>query len=261
MSDINYSANFDGVELTSVEGLTILATNPYVPAKRSLTLSQLARTNKAKVSGAFYNKRDLLVRVSINRATRDLLEQSIDSLMLLLQGLEKDLILRQSNTQRKYIASYSDSIVKADGGSHIEIDLIFVTSDHFGYDISSSLLTQITNFTSGNKTETIQVGGTAPFQLPVITLTYSAIGSTADSRNVTIGNGALGMAVSITRTWTNGDVIAISAVDGTVKVNGVNVTYTGAIPEFAPGVGYLTYNDTFTSRTFSATVTYTKRYI
>lgn len=261
MSIITYSANFDGVELTTINGLTVLATNPYIPAKRQLTIGNLARTNKAKISSAFYNKRDLLIRVAISRNTRDLLETSIDALMILLQGLEKDLLLRQANTTRKYVATYSDAIINKDGGSYIEMDLVFVTSDHFGYDVAPTLLLQITNFTSGNKTDQITVGGSAPFQTPLIKLTYSAIGNTSDSRSVTIGNGALGMAVTITRIWTNGDRIDIDASAGTVTVNGVTVAYTGAIPEFAPGVGYLTYNDTFTSRTFSSTITYVKRYI
>lgn len=261
MSYISYSANFDSQELTSITGLTVLATNPYIPAKRSLTIGNLARTNKAKVSSAFYNKRELLVRVGITRNTRDLLETSIDSLMILLQGIEKDLILRQAGASRKYVATYSDAIINKDGGSYIEMDLIFSTSDHFGYDLAPTLLKQVTNFTSGNKTDSFTVEGSAPFQVPTITLTFSAIGNTADSRNVTIGNGALGMAVSLTRTWTNGDVIEISAPNQTVKINGVEVSYTGAIPEFAPGIGYLTYNDTFTSRTFSYTATYVKRFI
>lgn len=260
MSYINYSAKFDGTELESISGLTVLKTNPYQPAKRKLNNMALARSNKAKVNSGFYDKRDLIVRVGITRNTRDLLEVSIDSLMNLLQGLEKELILRQAGASRKYIASFSDAVVDVEGGSYIEMDLVFITSDHFGYDIASTLLLQVSGFTSGSKTDQITVGGSAAWQQPTITCTLSSVAGSG-TRNVVIGNGSNGQAVTITRSWTNGDVIEISSPNQSVKVSGVEVSFTGAIPEWQTGIGYITYSDTFTSRNMSNRVTYVKRYV
>lgn len=260
MSYINYQCTFDGNDLTAITGLTVLSTNPYAPAKRKLNNMSLARSNKAKINSGFYDARELRVRVGITRATRDLLENSLDSLMVLLQGLEKQLVLRQAGASRTYTASYSDAVIDKDGGSYIELELIFLTSDHFGYDTASTLLTQISNFTSGNKTEQITIGGSAAWQQPTITYTLNSFTGTG-SRDVVIGNGGYGMAVTVARTWTAGDVLEISAPNKTVKVNGVDVAFSGAIPEFSNGIGYLTYNDTFSARNMSLRAVYTKRYV
>ena len=260
MAYINYSASFDNVELTTVTGLTVLKTNPYQPAKRKVNNITLARTNKAKVNSGFYDQRDLKVRVGITRQTRDLLEASIDTLMGLLQGLEKDLVLRQAGASRKYTATFQDAVIDVEGGSYIEMDLIFVTSDHFGYDTSTTLLLQVLNYTSGNKTDQITVGGSAGWQVPTITYTLNSFTGTG-TRNVVIGNGAIGQAVTVSRSWTAGDVLTISAADQSVKVNGVDVAFTGAIPEWQPGIGYLTYSDTFSARNMSLRATYIKRYV
>lgn len=260
MSFINYSANFDGNDLTTVSGLTVLATNPYAPAKRKLTINDLARTNKAKTNSAFYNKRPVNVRIGITRATRDLLEQSIDSLMTLIQGIEKPLLLKQGGALRSYTCTYSDMDIRVEGGSYIEADLIFETSDHFGYDTAATLLTQISGSTGGQKTTQITFGGSAPWQVPLITITHTAI-TGGTSKTITVGNDATGQAVTISRTYVVGDVTTIDAPNQAVKVNGVEVAFTGAIPEWAPGVGYVSYADTFTTRTYSMTMTYIKRYV
>lgn len=251
---------FNGSDMTTVTGLTILATNPYVPGKRKLTIGEIARTNKSKINSAFYNKKTVVIRVGISRATRDLLEQSIDSLMQILQGVEKDLVINQSGATRKYTSTFSDSAMRAEGGAYVEMDLFFETSDHFGYDTAATLLTQVSGFTSAQKTTQITVGGSAPWQVPLITVTLTAL-SGGTSKYVIIGNDNTGQAVTISRTWAAGDVIEIDAKNQTVKVNGSEVAWTDAIPEFAPGTGYLTYSDNLTTRTWSMTATYIKRYI
>ncbi len=260
MSYINYQCTFDGNDITTVTGLTVLKTNPYQPAKRKLNNMALARANRAKINSGFYDKRTLTVRVGITRTTRDLLESSLDSLMTLLQGLEKPLVLRQAGASRQYTASFSDAVIDQEGGSYIEMDLVFETSDHFGYDTSTTLLDQVLNFTSGSKTDSITVGGSAAWQQPTITVTINSFTGTS-TRSVVIGNGGFGMAVTVARTWTAGDVLEISAPNKTVKVNGVEVAFTGAIPEWQVGIGYLTYSDTFSARNMSLRATYVKRYV
>lgn len=260
MSQITYSAIVDGTDLTTVSGLTVLLTNPYAPARRKLSINLLARSNKAKTNSAFYVKRIITVRVGITRATRDLVETSLDSLMALIQGVEKELWLRQSGGTRKYTCTYSDFTLREEGGSYIEMDLFFECSDNFGYDIAPTLLKQVSGFTSGQKTDQITVEGSAPWQAPLFTLTYSAItgGTTA---TVTIGNGVTGQQVTITRTWTAGDVLVIDSLNKSVKINGVAVAFTGAIPEWSKGIGYINYLDNFTARTFSYTMNYYRRWV
>lgn len=257
---VNYPAMFNGAELTSISGLTILATNPYLMPKRKLTMANLSQSNNAKVSSAFYNEKNILVRVGITRTTRALLEASLDSLWIILDLIEGELIINQGITRRLYYATLSDSIVSKDGGSYIEMDLIFSCSDRFGYDLASTLLLQVSGATAAVRTDTVTVSGSAPWQVPVITLTYTAI-TGGTTKKVTIGNSGTRQEVSIVRTWTAGDVVAIDSFNKTVKVNGAIVDFTGAIPEWAPGTGFLHYSDEFTTRTYSSTTNYVKRYV
>lgn len=254
------TVSFNGNDLTTVAGLTVLTSMPYPPAKRKLTMYDIARTNKAKINSGFYNKMPIPIRIGISRDTRDLVEQSVDSLMVLIQGLEKDLVVKQSGALRKYTASFSDAVLRESGGSYLEMDLIFETSDHFGYDQNDTLLKQVSGYTSGQKTDQITLGGSAPWQVPKMIITLSAL-TDVTSKFVSYGNDNTGQTVTITRVWSAGDAVEIDALNQTVKVNGSEVAWTGAIPEFAPGIGYASYADNLTSRTMSYTLTYKKRYV
>lgn len=259
MSYINYPATFDGIDLTSVPGLTVLSTDPYKMPRRNVSMSELARTNKSKVNSAFYIERIITVRVGITRATRNLLENSIDTLMGYLQGVNKLLVLNQSSGSRQYYCTLEDAPVAYDGGSYIELSLTFTCTDRFGYDVAPTLLLDVVAYTSASKVSTLAVGGNAPWQVPVITLRYTAVGG-GTTKTVSIGNDSTGQVLSVTRTWIAGDVLVIGTFNKTVKVNNAEVDFDGAIPEWAPGVGYMTYSDNFTSRTFNLQAVYNKRW-
>lgn len=260
MSLITYPATFNNYSLPDINGLTVLATDPYKPPKRVLSISDIARSDSAKLNSAFYRKKVVTVTVALQRATRGLLETSIDSLMSILQGQEKELVLQQSNTNRKYICTLADVVVNRDGGAYVELDLVFECSDRFGYDTAATLLAQVSGYTSYLKTTQITVDGSAPWQVPLIIITYTAI-TDGTSKTVTVGNDANGQQLTITRTWAAGDVITIDSKNKSVKVNGVEFAAEGAIPEWARGVGYITVTDNFTARTYSMTMTYVKRYV
>lgn len=259
MSYINNPVLFNGVNLETIIGLTILMTDPYKPPKRDLLMSKLARSDKSKVSSAFYKEKRIIVRVGVTRATRALLEQSLDSLANLVQAAEKELVLLQGGSQRKYYATLGDTVLLESGGSYAEMDLVFECSDPFGYEMGATLLLAISGYTSYYRGDQLNFGGSAMWQVPVITITYTAV-SGGDSKSVTIGNQQTGQAITIMRTWAAGDVITVDAFNRAVQVNGVDVDFTGAIPEWKTGIGYWYYRDTFTSRTFNGSIRCVRRY-
>lgn len=260
MSQINYGANFDGNDLTTVSGLTVLATDGYKPPKRKINIYPLTRTNKSHATSAFYNKRQVTVRVALVRATRDLLEQSIDALMILLQGVEKELVLSQSGTLRRFYCTLSDTVTANDGGSYIQIDLVFECSDNFGYDLAPSLVLSSAGNTAVPYTATVTVGGSALWQAPVYLFTISALtGGTL--KDVIVGNQTTGQLITVNRTWLAGDVLAVDCYNRTVKVNGAVVAFTGAFPDISPGSAVLYYTDTLSTRTMTAYVTCVNRYL
>lgn len=264
MSQIIYPAIFNGTDLTIVNGLTVIETNPYVPAKRSLTINDIARTNKSKVSSDFYTQRMLSVKVAISRSSRPLLEQSLDNLWSLIQGVEGTLVLNQSGGNRGYICTYQDSLLTDDGGSSIKIELIFVCSDRFGYDVIQTQALQINSISDPSRADAVTFIGSAAWQVPVATFTFtSVVGGT--TKIVTFGNPATGQVISITRTWATGDVLVVDSYNKTVTANGTAVAFTGSFPEWAStssGVaGGISYSDTFTGRQFGLQILYYKRYI
>lgn len=262
MGKINYSAIFNDIDLTTISGLTVLKTNPYRPTKRNVSVSDLVRSNKSKINSAFYNEKTISVTVEITRNTRALMESSLDSLMALLQPIDKTLVLSQSGGLRKYYCTYEDNIVNedAEGGSYIELELIFRCSDRFGYDINPSLLLQFSGYTSNYRSDQLTFGGSALWQVPVITLTFSALTS-GTTKTVTIGNGNTGQNLVVTRTWVAGDVISVDAYNRSVTVNNAEVAFTGAIPEFNKGFGYWYFSDTLGSRTVAGRLTCVNRYV
>lgn len=257
---MSYLAQFDSVDITAVPGLTVLGIDSYMPPRRSLTMVDIARTNKSKNTAGFYTERLITVMVGIGRNTRDLAEQSIDTLNGLIQGLEKDLIVSQAGNARKYTATLQDAHVVHGGGAYVELNLVFACTDRFGYDTAYVVIFSNNAVTSSGRSDNYTFGGSAPWQLPVLTYYYSALtGGTA--KTVLVGNSATGQQVSITRTWVAGDRLEIDVKNGTVKVNGVEVAWSGALPEFAPGAGTITYSDNLTTRTVNMSGYYYRRYI
>jgi hypothetical protein len=251
---------FNGIEFTAITGIKVLKVDPYLPAKRLVQTSVIARTDTSKVNSAFYTKKRILVRVGASSTTRRGAEQILDTLMSFIQGEEQWLVVPQSTGTRKYLSTYTDYDVRVDGGAYIELDLYFECSDSFGYSTVENTLFTYTSSTVATRTESITLDGSAPWQAPVFNITYSAL-TGGSGKTVSLGNTYTGQQVDITRTWTSSDVLIIDAYNHTVTVNGINVEFSGAIPEWKKGVGSVYYQDNFTTRTFSGTLKYNKRYV
>lgn len=261
MAYINYPVTFDGNDLAKlVSGLTVLAVNSYLMPKRGITINDLSRSDKSKHTNAFYKSKDITVSIGISRDTRANAEASLDTLFTYIQGLEKQLVINEGGAGRSYTATYSDYVLKVGGGSYIELDLIFTTTDRFGYGIPFEQLLLASARTLYNYTDTLTFNGNAQAQVPVITITISALsGSTTNI--VSLTNPGTTQGITVSRAWTAGDVLQIDCKNRTVRVNGVDVDFTGAFPEWSPGTGYLNYQDNFLTRTFNISVYYYRRYV
>ena len=260
MSITNLIATFDDVSLTSIAGVSILATNPYRPAKRTLSQYLLARTDKRVTASTAFTSKLIAVRVAIHGTTRADAETKQDSLLALLQGESKELVLSQGAGVRKYFCTYQDYNYVQEGGAYLELDLIFSCDDSFGYDTAYTTALSITNVTSSTRGDQIEFKGSALWQAPKIVIQYSAV-SGGSSNSVSVGNPATGQVCTITRNIQAGDRIEIDTLNRSVTVNGMEVEFDGAWPEWQPKVGNWSYSDTLTTRTFSATITYYKRYV
>lgn len=256
----NLIATFDNNSLTSVEGVSILGTNPYRTPQRKLSSYLVARRDAQRTNSAFYTQRNIAIRCCIDMPTRAVVERQFDVLMTLLQGVNKELIVSQSTGVRKYYCTLASINYLIEGGAFLEFELVFTCDDMFGYDTSYTNILGPKTVTTATSADQYQFGGSAPWQMPEFILLYSAI-SGGTSKYVTLSNSATGQTITITRTWTSGDRLTINALTGVVQVNGTDVEFTGAIPTFAPGLGNITYADNFTTRTLLYNARYYRRYI
>lgn len=258
------TASFNASDLaTVVPGLIVVGSTPYRPGNRKLNVAKVANTDKSVTPSAYYDDKKLNVQVEIGRDTRDLLDVSIDTLLAYLQPKESALVLSTGGSTRQWTATYSNMAISNVQGGHAEIDIEFEAADGIGIDVASTSLfsTQLT----GNNTNTPFVGGplggSAQFQQPIITITLNSFtGSTSDS--ITVGNPLNGMQVVIARAWAAADVLVIDSKLKKVTVNGIEVAFTGSIPEWERGLtGSMDYTDTFTVRNRTMSGIYYKRYV
>lgn len=261
MSYLNaHSVSFDGVDLTTITGLTVLAIDPNPTLRRNLSIYDIARANKSKTTASYHTEKNIQIRVNIVASTRALLESYIDSLMGILHDTESTLSISQSGSTREYTATYSDSTLSYQGGSYSEIELNFICSDKFGYETNYTTLLDGVNYSSAQKTNSLVFSGSAPTQVPIISLYYSILNS-GDGAYVKIGNSVNGQYITITRNWTSTDELEIDCQNKSVKVNDVEVDFVGAFPEWKTGNGQIFYQDSFLSRQYNTTILYKKRYV
>lgn len=254
------TVSFNGVDLASrVPGLSILSTNPYRIPGRSIQNDKLANADKSVNAAAYWQEKKINVRIIIGRNTRALFEDSLDALTAILQAENATLLFNFGSSTRQWTATLANISVQEVLGGLGEIELEFQCSDPLGYDVASTPL--ITSAYSGStSTDSFVIGGSFAWQAPIITITLTAITGGTD-KTITVGNPATGQQISIFGTWVNNDVIVIDCQNKTVKVNGVDVDFDGAIPEWQPGAGTMSYSDDLTTRVHSHSAIYYKRYL
>lgn len=261
MSEIGYEVFFDDYQLTLVNGLRILSVNPYRPPERKLFIEDIIQSDRSKVTADFYTSKTITVKVDITVRTRELLQAALDTLLANIQGVEKQLVVPQGAGNRTYTATYSSYVISNEGGSYVELDLLFNCSDKFGYEPNQTLLLNNTSITTNYRIINLNnISGSAKTQAPIITLTIASVTNGA-TPTVTIGNPVTGQAVTISRTWVAGDVLVINSQSRTVQVNGTDVAFTGAFPYWINGGAVLNYTDGLTARSMTIRAVYARRYL
>lgn len=164
---------------------------------------------------------------------------------------------------RRYVATMLTLDIDRPGGlGYAKFTVTLLTLSGFGQDTTNSnLVASTTGITTSSRTDNVTVGGSAPWQLPVATVTLTAV-SASGSQSMNFGNNNNGQQVTITRSgWASGDVVVFDSVNRIVTVNGAQFDYTGGFPELSPGSQSLGYSDSFTTRTFTYQVQYAPRWL
>lgn len=241
-----YYALFNGVDIDQLRGVTIYSIDPYTLPNRQHNVFPLARRSGQKISSSFYVSRTINLGIYINGVNKADAEKILDSLYSIIQTTEATLTLPQSGMARNYIASYNSQTINSQSGGFLDISFNFICSDSFGYDTNYTVINPKTTYASGNLTFPYTQGGTADIQLPHIEIKF--LGATPVTGTVTVGNQNTGQVINITNTFNQYDIIKIDTKDLYVRINDVDVAFTGSFPEMGLGLQTLYYLDTFTSR-------------
>lgn len=252
------AVTFNGVDLSTVTGLTIIGTDPQTPAPRSLNISELARSDQSKVSAGFYFSRKIHVLATISRASKSDLQSSMRELEGILQGIEKLLVLDVAGTSTEFIATKANISESNRAGGFVELDIEYICSNPTGYAVSATTLYSYSHLVGSEYDFAVAWLGNVK-QQPVITIALNSFLGTA-LKEIAISNETSGQTCTILRSWTAAEVLVINCKTKEVTVDGEPVEFSGAIPEFENNEA-INYADTFSNRDISVSIAYQERNI
>lgn len=228
------------------------------------TMLQIANANKSVMGDIDSPSKAVVIKGVIKGSSQTDLAERVDAFKGLFNGKDKNLDIGYAGGTRRYIATAPPNAVKVDmdGGALLwaPFTVSFICTEAFAVDTELTTLFSVANHTTGSYNTTPTVGGNAPFQLPIITITIDALTGTGDY--IQISNDANNQALLLFGNGlTAGDVIKIDCVKREATINDVLVDHDGTFLELEPGAASLTYSDGFTTRTVDIEAKYYKRWL
>lgn len=260
--DITFNSNdLQTYDASTQVGIITNLLEPLDIPDKIAELYAIADANGSSIPAINYPSRRIPFGGAIKGSTIADLASRIDSFKGYFNGKDKNLDIGYAGTTRRYIATLNAlSIKQIENTLFAKFTGEFICTKPFGVETSATSITNTLNHTSATLNMTPTIGGSAPYQYPLITITIDALTGTGDYIQITNDNNGQDMLV-FGLGLTAGDVVEIDCFARTVKVNGDIVDYTGTFLELEPGANSLTYTDGFTTRTVDIVISYFKRYL
>jgi len=224
-------------------------------------LMALSDTDGSVIPDINYPSRVVRIGGTIHGSTQADLDSRIDTFKGYFNGKNKNLDIIYSSSTRRYIATKNSvAISRQQKALFATFSVEFICTNPFGLDITPTSLISQANYTSATLTATPTIGGTAPYQLPVFTITIDSLTGAGDYIQISNDNNTQEMLL-YGFGLTAGDVIVVDCVNRTVTINDVEVDYIGTFMVLEPGAGSITYTDGFTTRQVDITAEYYKRWL
>lgn len=251
--------SFDTNSLQTASILTDTIDMESIPVKDA-QMYALSHANYSKIPFVSYPSRSVTVSGTIFGSSITNLDSLLDAFRGYFIGADRNLDIGYNGGTRRFIATVNTLKITRPGGlAFAKFSIEFICTQPFGMDTATTPALTGTGRTLASYSDAYTFLGTAPSQLPIVTITLTAI--TGTTASIQWGNGGNGQAIFVQRTWTAADVLIIDCVNRAVTVNGTPVAFSGAFPEFNPGGQSMQYVDSFTTRTFTIGVAYTVRYL
>ncbi len=258
---------FDGYDLQSADVIVSKIEHDNVPAKE-LRRYRLVRADGEIITDSRFGGKRIVVIGRIKATSSALLEYALDDFRASIVGYGKEnkqLLVEYlgGGTNRVYnnATCVGFTVDRRQGTTNFgEFQLEFISTLPYGESESSVVIENNYSITASPTAVPLGFGGTA-MQKPIIELTVTSF-TGASINTITLKNDTTGVGISISRTFVAGDVIEIDVPNMIVKVNGDEVDYSGAFPEFESNTSVdLVVSDDFTVRSMSLDVNCTLRYL
>lgn len=254
------SISFDGYSLQTATIITGFTDHESSAAKNAQVYT-LAHANASVIPYVSYPSKQITVTGMVIGSDIATLDQALDTFRSYFIGTARNLDIGYAGGVRRYTATLNQSTIGRPGGLlYAPFQLTFIATNPFGTDITNTVAINSTANTAVPYLPTYTFSGSAPTQRPVITVTFSAMTGNTTAQSVTVSNNATSQGITVNRLWGATDVLVIDCFNKTVTINGNNVVFTGAFPEFPPKASTIGYNDGLTTRTFAFNMTYKVAY-
>lgn len=245
---------------TNVGIITNLLEHTDIPEQVG-ELFAIADADGSSIPSINYPSKRIPFGGAIKGSSQDDLDARIDTFKGYFNGKNKNLDIDYAGTTRRYIATKNSLLVRRQQTAlFATFTGEFVCTRPFGIETSITSITNTLNHTSATLTVTPTIGGSAPYQYPIFTITIDAVTGTGDYIQLTNDNNGQDMLL-FGLGLTGSDVLVIDCAERTVTVNGNIVDYRGTFLELEPGANSITYTDGFTTRTVDIVAGYYKRYL
>lgn len=246
---------FNNVNLNNLTGVTIRRIDPD-PPDRETAGGSLVLADGSAIADQRIRKRIIRVSGHVSGSSFVNGQQNYDGLMRYLYGTEKAIEFDFAGARRVFTGTLATVVEEEAVGALKKFVLHFECADPFGYAKTYHIQSQ-DNITTQSGTMAVSINGNYPC-LPIIIFDIDSIsGGSAGTITLIMG----GHSIIITRDWAASDVCVIDAEAQTVKVNDVEVAWSGVMPQIPVGSQTIYYQDTFTARNVDVVVKHRARYL
>lgn len=221
-----------------------------------------ANANDSDVPDQEFPSKSISLGGTIHGSSQADLDDRIDTFKGYFVPRKKNLDIAYGSGTRRYtvLKANAVSIDRQDKAQFATFSVELICKP-FGFDTATTdLWAAKTGVTAATFTETPTVGGNAPYQLPIFTITINSF--TGDGDYVQISNDNNNQEIVLYGLSLEADdVIIIDCEQRIVTVNGNEVDYYGTFLELEPGANSITYTDGFTTRNVDVSAVYTKRWM
>lgn len=248
--------SFNGNNLESAY-LIVNKLNKANAPTREIQSETLSFQDGFNVVADFWRSRTIAISGTITATTANDLATQIDLLKMNLSGVNKNLDVDYGASTRRYVGTLTKLEAPEEfyNITHLPYTAEFLCQP-FGYATSNQVLSG-NGVTGSVYTNTLTVIGTYKPQ-PIFSLAFNTENAASA---VSFSNSTTGDTITITHNFQADDVLYINTETHKVTLNGVQVDFTGPMPDFVVGENNISISVPATARNYDFSIIYTPTYL